>query len=162
MKKRLFVLALAIVMLFQCACAAAPQGLISSDDADLLAAEDGVKTLYTSEYAYVRGGAEWREKNWHDILAERGKEPMLIMKNGKSGGNVTRLALLKFDISGLKLEDVGSVSLAVRLTDVSGGGVPFEVYYVGSNWSESMVTYSTQPQKISNDPVATDFILKKV
>ena len=162
--KRLLLFLLAGIMLLQCACVAvqidSPEGALLSDDEAVRVNAETVKNIYTSEYAYVRGGAEWRDKNWHDILAERGKEPMLIMKNGKQGGNVTRLALLKFDVSGLKSEDVGSASLALRLTDVSGGGVPFEVYYVGSNWSEATVTYSTQPQKLSPDPVASNVVFK--
>ena len=55
---------LALLMILQCSCVAAPatsgENILSNDD-----------------------------KNWHQILEERGRAPMLIMKNGKSGSNVT-------------------------------------------------------------------------
>ncbi len=158
MKKFLAALLLA-VMLLQCACAAEPQKLLTSDDVVKTAAEG--KTIYTTEYAYVRGGAEWRDKNWHDILAERNKAPMLILKNGLSGTNVTRLGLLKFDLSDVKAADVGSVMLTVKFTDIqSGVDVPFSVYAVSSNWEEDKVTYSTQPQKTNGSPIDSGVVLK--
>ena len=165
--RRLLLAFLACVMLMQCSCAvlAVKNGetgaVISSDDVVKTVAEND-NVIYTTEYAYVRGGAEWRDKNWHDILAERGRAPMLIMKNGMLGTNVTRIGLLKFDVSGLKSEEVGSVALAVKFTDIQKTvDVPFSVYAVSSNWQEDKVTFSTQPQKISDSPVDSDIVFEK-
>ena len=156
---------LALLMILQCSCVAAPatsgENILSNDDVIPLNADSEVKTLYSHEYAYVRGGTEWRNKNWHQILEERGRAPMLIMKNGKSGSNVTRLALLKFDISRLTLEDVGSATLAVKFTDIQGGvDVPFDVYYMSSDWAENTVTYANCPEKLLSSPVASNVVLK--
>ncbi|MBQ7294318.1 MAG: DNRLRE domain-containing protein [Clostridia bacterium] len=165
--KKVLLLLLVGIMLLQAACAAAPAEkvttgtVLSNDDVVKTAAED-VKTVYTSEYAYVRGGGEWKDKNWHDILAERGRAPMLILKNGLSGTNVTRLALLKFDLSELKAEDVGSVMLAVKFTDIQKDvDVPFAVYMVSSEWEESKVTYSTQPKKTNGSPIDSGVVFEK-
>lgn len=158
--KKILAIILFAVMLLGTACAAIPQKLISSDDVIKVNAED-TTTIYTNEYAYVRGGSEWKGKNWHDILAEREKAPMLIMKNGKSGTNVTRLALLRFDISGLTADSVGTAMLTVKFTDIQKDtDVPFDIYLVGNDWKENTVTYATQPAKLDNSPVATEVVLK--
>jgi len=160
--KKLLLTILTVSMLLSCACAVVPEKLISSDDSLPTNAEsDEVKTLYTTEYAYVRGGAEWKDKNWHQILAERNRPDMLIMKNGKSGSNVTRLALLRFDISELTADSAGTVLLNVKFTNIqSGTDVPFDIYLVDNDWKEDTVTYTTQPKKVSNTPVATGVVLK--
>ena len=158
--KRFLLLFLTAITVLQCACAAAPaelaDGILSSDDVELVNATDNVKTVYTHEYAYVRGGGEWRDKNWHQILAERGRAPMLIMKNGTSGTNVTRLALLKFDLSGLTLDDVGKAELAVRFTDIQSRDVTFDIFAVGSNWKENVVTFSATPAKLDSTAADSD------
>ena len=149
-------------MLLQCACATTPEKILSSDDVVMTNAESSSpKTIFTNEYAYVRGGTEWKNKNWHTILAERNRPDMLVMKNGKSGGNVTRLALLKFDISGLTLDNVGKAELAIKFTDIQAGvDVPFDVYLVSNNWTEKTVTYATQPEKLNPTPIASEVVLK--
>ena len=156
MKKLLLVL-LALAMLAGSACAAIPEKIITNGDVEKAAAEGNV--IYTTEYAYVRGGGEWRDKNWHQILSERGKEPMLIMKNGTSVTNVTRYALLKFDISSLSLEDVGKAELAVKFTDIQSKEVPFDVFAIGSDWTEDKVTFSSLPEKINKQAEASGVML---
>ena len=163
--KKFLALLLMGVMLLQCACAVTPQtdpleGVLSNEDVVRTAAEE--KIIYTTEYAYVRGGGEWKDKNWHDILAERGRAPMIIMKNGLSGSNVTRLGLFKFDLSGLDAKTVGSVKLAVKFTDIQRDfDVPFAVYMVSSDWKEDSVTYASQPKKTNGSPIDSDVVLTK-
>ena len=161
--KRFLLLFLAALTVLQCACAAVPVELadeiLSSDDVELVNATDSIKTVYTHEYAYVRGGGEWRDKNWHQILAERGRAPMLIMKNGIIGTNVTRLALLKFDLSDFTLDDVGSALLAVKFTEIQSRNIPFDIFVVSSDWKEDVVTFSSAPEKLDKVAADTDVML---
>ncbi len=120
-----------------------------------------VKTVYAHEYAYVRAGV-WHSKNWHDILEERGLEPMLILKNGNEQTDVTRYVLLRFDISHLNANDVGKAELSLNFTGIqSGTDVPFAVYLVENNWDESSVTWDSRPEKLVASPVVKDVILKE-
>ena len=161
--KRFLLLFLTALTVLQCACAAVPVELadeiLSSDDVELVNATDSIKTVYTHEYAYVRGGGEWRDKNWHQILAERGRAPMLIMKNGIIGTNVTRLALLKFDLSDFTLDDVGSALLAVKFTEIQSRNIPFDIFVVSSDWKEDVVTFSSAPEKLDKVAADTDVML---
>ena len=121
MMRKLLPFLMALVMLLQCGCAVgnsarekgeAPtmndnivisqDNIITNDELEPTASKSsGTKIFYTTEYAYIRGGSNWAGKNWHKILEERGRAPMIIMKNGLSSSDVTRLALFRFDISGL-------------------------------------------------------------
>ena len=112
MKKRLLVLALSLIMLLQCACAAVPAGvvegeavladnIISSGDVVLANAESGSTTInvVASDMAYVRGGS-WANKNWNTINTERMasgtiSSPLLVIKNGMENGDYTRVAFFK-------------------------------------------------------------------
>ena len=159
--KRLIPILLVALMLLQTACAAVPKKLLSSDDVMLTSAESSSTTsVYTNEYAFVRGGADWKDKNWHEILASRKLEDCLIVKNGHINSSTTRHMYLKFDISNLTVYDVGKAELAVKFTKIEADlDVPFNVYLVSSNWQEDSITYSTQPAKINTSPIASNVIL---
>ena len=157
--KKILSFILALVTLLCTACAAVPEKILTDSEVVKTAAESGV--IYTTEYAYIRNGANWKNKNWHDILAERGRAPMLIMKNGLSNSDVSRHALLKFDISSLKPDSFGSVELAVKFTSIQPNtDVPFSVYMISSDWQENKVTFANQPQKLNGSPIESGVILK--
>lgn len=196
MMRKLLPFLMALVMLLQCGCAVgnsarekgeeptmndniviSQDNIITNDELEPTASKSsGTKIFYTTEYAYVRGGSNWAGKNWHKILEERGRAPMIIMKNGLSSSDVTRLALFRFDISGLEAEDVGFVQFVVNLSEAQKDQtIHFDLYLVDENWSEDKVTWNTQPKKLDSKPVlsqcvfrsidkidATDFILRMI
>ena len=160
--KKILILFLTTIMLFGNACAAVPNKLLSSDDALLTSTQsDSKKTIYVSEYAYVRGN-DYKNKNWHDILAERNLGDMLIIKNGHKVSSSTRYTYLRFDISPLTVSDVGRAELALDFTKIQADAdVPFKVFAVSNDWKENEITYSTQPAKLDGTPIADEVIFKK-
>ncbi len=122
--------------------------------------DEPIKTVYTNEYAYIRAG-DWRAKNWHDILEERGLESMLIMKNGNEETNVTRYVLLRFDLSGFTEEAIGRADLAVNFTGIQPDmDIPFSIFLVDNSWSEDAVTWDSRPSKLNDEPIAKNVLLK--
>lgn len=170
--KRFLLFLLAVLTVLSCACSpsvseterdvALTEGEVSSDETVTeteAIPDEPIKTVYTSEYAYVRAGI-WRAKNWHDILAERGLEPMLILKNGNEETDVTRYVLLRFDLSGLTAADIGRAELAIKFTAMqSGEDVPFSVFLVDNGWDEATVTWDSRPSKLNDDPIAKNVLL---
>ena len=169
--KKLTLILLVAVMLLQAACAAVPTSVISSGEAMLTAAENKrSKYFETTECAYVRhgssGGNNWAELNWHEILEIRQLNAQnIILKDGYSNNHVMRHGLFKFDLSGLKAEEIGFAELEVRFSSIESDGVRFDFYLADSNWDESTVTWNTAPKKINETPVIKDAVfssLKKV
>lgn len=175
MKKRILVLALAVVMLLGSACSAVPTTLkdddkladdiISSSDVVLSKATSTstVKTVTATEKAYVRGGV-WANKNWHQILSERGlTDNTIVIKNGLNSTDYTRVALFKYDISNLSVDDIGYVTFGVNFSSIqSGVDVPFDIYWVDENWSESTVTWNTKPAMVESTPIISQFLTSSV
>ena len=175
MKKRIIVLVLALVMLLQCGCALAPTGvngeaeladkIVSSDDITLtnITAGSAIKTLTVSDKAYVRGGT-WADKNWHQILKERNiDDGTIIIKNGLTSTNTTRLALFKYDISGLSTDDIGFAEFNMSFDSLQNGmDVTFDIYWIDENWDEKTVTWNTKPNMISNTPIISNVITTSV
>ncbi len=159
--KRIFVLLLTVIMLLECSCGAVPQNILSSDDVVLTSATgNSPSTIYATEYAYVRGN-DWKDKNWRDILAERGLGEMLIIKNGHKVSSSTRHTFLRFDLSSISSDDLKKVELALNFTKIqTDTDVPFKVFLVSNDWKENEITYSNQPAKIDSTPIASDVIFK--
>lgn len=170
--KRFLLFLLATLMVFSCSCGTVPTetdigsgigetGNETDTDSETVQPDDSepVKTVYANEFAYVRAG-EWRTKNWHDILEERGLESMLIMKNGNEETNVTRYVFLRFDISGLTEAAIGRAELAVTFTGIQKDmDVPFSIFLVDNSWSEDTVTWDSRPAKLNDDPIAQNVLL---
>lgn len=175
MKKRIIVLALALIMLLQCGCAVAPADVIEGEAelADSVISSDGVvltnstsasaiNNVVATEKAYVRGGT-WSKKNWHQILKERGLDDMIIIKNGIENADHTRLGLFKYDISGLTAEDVGYATFNISFSSLeSGMDVPFDIYWVDENWDEATVTWETKPAFIQRTPLISGVLARSI
>ncbi|MBQ7292684.1 MAG: DNRLRE domain-containing protein [Clostridia bacterium] len=176
MKKRILVLVLALVMLLQCGCALAPTDtingdvlladeIVSSDDVTLTntTSASAIQTLIVSDKAYVRGGP-WADKNWHKILEERKiDDGTIIIKNGLTSTNTTRLGLFKYDISGLSVEDIGFAEFGMRFDSLQNGmDVTFDIYWIDENWDEKTVTWNTKPAMVSSTPIISNVITTSV
>ena len=183
MMRKLLPFLLALIMLLQCGCAvgnanrekgdnpAMNDNIIANQDNIIANGEleptasksSGTKIFYTTEYAYIRNGSNWAGKNWHKILEERGRAPMIIMKNGLSSSDVSRLALFRFNIGGLKAEDVGFAQFVVNLSEAQKDQtIHFDVYLVDENWSEDKVTWNTQPKKLDSKPVLPQCVFRSI
>ena len=171
MKKRITVLVLVLVMLLQCGCALAPaeteliDKIVSSDDVTLAKATVGASTitLTADDMAYVRGGT-WADKNWHKILEERKiDDGTIIIKNGLTSTNTTRLALFKYDVSGLSAEDIGFAEFGMSFDSLQNGmDVTFDIYWIDENWDEKTVTWNTKPAMVSSTPIISNVITTSV
>ena len=171
MKKKIFCLLNALLLLFQCACGAVPTGsteldgtLLPSDDLTQIKASSSstIKNVVAVDKAYVRGG-EWADKDWNQINAERKAQGLIssdyiVVKSGGENGllnsSYTRIALFKYDISELSLDDIGYVTFSLKFTDMDTSKVvPFDIYWVNENWSGDSVTWNTKPQMIDDEPI---------
>ena len=175
MKKRIIVIALAIITLLQCGCALAPTDvvngealladkIVSSDDVTLTNTKSNstITNLTANDMAYVRGGT-WADKNWHQILEERKLDDNIIIKNGIANSNVTRLGLFKYDISGLKAEDIGFAEFNMSFSSLQNGmDVTFDIYWIDENWDEKTVTWNTRPKMLLSTPIISNVITTSV
>lgn len=179
MKKKLLCLLHALLMLFQCACAATPadvveneNSILPSNDLTLTGArEPAVENVVAVDKAYVRGG-EWANKNWNQINAERRAQglisnDLIVVKSGGGNGmqndSYTRMALFKYDISELTLDDIGYVTFTLKFTDMdTSKDVPFNIYWVDNDWSGSEVTWNTKPEMIDDTPLLSNVLTNAV
>ncbi len=167
---------LALVMLLQCACAVVPADVIEGEAelADSILSNDDVKhvntnadattfNITTNYMAYVRGGT-WADKNWHKILEERNiDDGTIIVKNGLTSTNTTRLALFKYDVSGLSAEDIGFAEFGMSFDSLQNGmDVTFDIYWIDENWDEKTVTWNTKPAMVSSTPIISNVITTSV
>ena len=169
--KKFLALVLTVVSLLQCSCAVTPREIISSDDVVKTAVESTQSKEFTAvEYAYIRhgssGGNNWADMNWHDILELRQlSKENIILKDGYANNHVTRHALFKFDLNGLVQEEIGFAEFIVNFSSIERDGIHFDFYLADNSWSESTVTWNTQPRKLNDTPViknATFETLSKV
>ena len=120
------------------------------------------KNIVAIDKAYIRGG-DWANKNWHTINAERKAQGLIstdfmVIKNGDGDGmqnsSYTRIALFKYDISSLTLDDIGYATITLKFTDMdTSKDIPFDFYWVDENWDGSTVTWNTKPSFIDSEPV---------
>ena len=172
MKKRLLVLVLALVMLLGSSCAVVPQtaiegekeladNVISSDDVALTntTIEETVRNIVSTDRAYARGGV-WKNKNWHQILEERGLDDMIIIKNVfNPEDEYCRVALFRYDLSGLEVDDIGYATFFATFSDIQADmDVTFDVYLVDNAWNEATVTMSTLPKMLIDEPIIKDCV----
>lgn len=168
-------MALAVLMLLQCACAVAPaaqkepygvNAIISNDDTiNLNATDDFVsQNIVATDKVSVRGG-DWANMTWRQIMDKRidlghfGSE-MIVLKNGVSGSNgltnssYTRVALFKYDISDISFEDIGYVAFNMNFAEIASSvDVYFDIYWVDENWDPDTVTWNTMPKKVMEEPL---------
>ena len=186
MKKRLLVLTLALIMLLGNACATVPENVIngaeeldgnilSSDEAILANAvsESTVFNVVATDMVSIRGG-EWANMTWRQIMDKRIELGQLsadtiVVKNGVSGSNgmtnnsYTRVALFKYDISDITVDDIGYASFQLSFSAMETTmDVPFDIYWVDENWNADKVTFATKPALVEQNPVIDDFITKSV
>ena len=127
------------------------KNIISSDELVKLNADEKTQeiTVYPVDKAYVRGGANWKNKNWRDIIKERGinqnnAEPLVIKLSGE---DTTRYIYFTFDISTFGNIPYNHAYLKVAFTDVNKQGFNYNVYKVdASKWNGDTVTWTTKPQ----------------
>ena len=158
MKKSIaLILALIIIVptLVGCGCVdkSAPikADVISSDStARLNAIEKSQEiTAYPIEKAYVRGGSEWENLNWREIISKRGinqnnAEPLVI--KFQDAMLARRYIYLTFDISDFDSIPYNNVFFKPSFTAINKQGLTYNVYKVdASRWSTDTVTWVTRP-----------------
>ena len=158
--KKLFALLLAIIMIVPAlvGCGnvdeteALKDDVISSDNTAKLNATEKAQevTAYPLEKGYVRGGKDWRDMNWRDIISKRGinqnnQEP-LVMK--LSSEEFTRYAYFTFDISDFDSIPYNKVYFKPQFMEVNSNGFTYNIYKVDpSAWTTDKLTWSTQPKR---------------
>ena len=180
MKKRLLVFVLALVMILESACSAVPTDVVegeaeladkimSSTDVAMTntTSESTIINVVATEKAYVRAG-KWADKNWNQINEERIADGLIsseviVVKNGLGNTDVTRVALFKYDISGLSLDDIGYACFNLSFSSMdTSQDVPFDIYWVDENWNSDTVTWNTKPDFIDSTPLIDDMLTKTV
>ena len=172
MKKRLLVLALSLIMLLQCACAAVSANVTEGKNEladNIISTKDAVQTNATSldatinitstERTYVRGG-KWADMTRQEILKERGLADMVIIKHGfKPNYEYCRVALFRYDISDLEIDDIGYATMFASFTDIQPDKeVCFDFYLMDNNWDADTVTMNTLPKQLLDEPIITDCV----
>ena len=131
----------------------ASEEILSSDDLTNLAATEMAQEVvaYPVEKAYVRGGTDWQNKNWRDIIKERGinqnnAEPLVIKRD--SNVATTRYIYFTFDISNFNSILYKNVFLKVQFTQVNSAGLSYNVYKIDPNsWKTDTITWANQPSR---------------
>ena len=166
--KRFILLLLATLMLLQTACAAVPDGILTSDDVIKTAAESNQSKQFPAvEYAYIRhgssGGNNWADMNWRDILELRQlNSNNIILKDGYANNHVTRHALFKFDLSGLDQNEIGFAELFINFNTIESADIGFDFYLAASDWDSDTVTWTTQPRRLNGTPVIEKAVFETV
>ncbi len=102
-----------------------------------------VKKISIKDYAYIRGGANYAHKNWHDINKEIGILDLAIKSS--SDENLCRRLLFKFDISEINYEDIGVATLEPKLSGSYHVDLHYDIYKTDTDWSGDTVTWNTAP-----------------
>ena len=175
MKIRLLAFALVMVMLLSSACAALPSELISAnDDAyGIISSDEAVQTNTTSsassinvvatDKVSVRGGT-WANKTWRQIMTERTNSgqisgDMIVIKNGLSNGDYTRVGLFRYDISNISADAIGYATFVMNPSEKQGNvDVFYDVYWVEDNWDAATVTWNTKPAFVDSTPIMIDVL----
>ena len=99
-----------------------------------------VKKVLLKDYAYVRDGAH-AHKNWIKINEEFGRNGLIIKTSPEPSLN--RRILLKFDLSGITVDDSNQVTLNLPLSRSSGNiVVHFDIYETDNEWKGETVTWN--------------------
>lgn len=183
--KRLLFLVLACLMVLQCSCAVVPAstevseyeqpsvGISTQGDFTMMEAKrtPAVKNVVATDKAYVRGG-EWADKDWIQINKERREQGLIsadyiVVKGGGENGflnsSYTRIALFKYDISELTLDDIGYATFTLKFTDMDKSkDVPFDIYWVNEKWDGSSVTWNTKPYLVDDAPLIEGVLVTAV
>ena len=93
----------------------------------------------------------------------RANSSKIIIKNGINNSEYTRVALFKYDISGLNASDIGYAEFNLSFSTMQVGiDIPFDVYWVDENWSEKTVTWNTKPALLDENPIIENIITRSV
>ena len=167
MKKPLsFLLAIiTLFSLFSCTATDVSENLISNENAENLAAEEGyasTATLYATEGAYVRGG------NYKNTVPSQLPQLDYYFLKYDVIENTFRTPILKFDISNFEIpENTKSISLVVEFYNASpvhenfaGEDLMIQAYKTSNDWNAETVTYASLPALSDNDIVGKEHIIK--
>ncbi len=172
MKKRIVAFILLTVTLVSCACSANPVDtdgkIISSNDVKLVATEEEnivTQNIICTEKISLRDG-EWGDMTWREIMDKRTalgqiKYDYIVIKNGLNTEprGFNRVGLFKYDISGLSLEDIGTATFNVTLSDIDKSkDIPFDIYWVDENWDPDTVTWNTKPDFLMEEPIIDNML----
>ncbi len=132
----------------------ADEDIISSDGALNLNAEESIREVVVTpvEKAFVRGGNDWKNLNWREILSKRGMnqnnaEPLVIKVDGNNQA-YTRYVYFTFDISEFDTIPYRNVYFKPMFTDLVKSWLKYSVYSVDPNsWKTDTLTWATQPQR---------------
>ena len=125
--------------------------ILSNDEALSLNVTERAReiTAYPIEKAYVRGGSDWSNKNWRDIIKERGinqnnAEPLVIKH--QSDLNFMRMVYFTFDISNFATIPYNNAFLKVSFTQLNKAGFTYNVHKVNpDSWNTDTITWNNKP-----------------
>ena len=154
--RKLLSLLLAVLTIASCGCMAAPSEeadvleLIDSSDMVNLAAEEAKEIREApTEYAYIRRGSAYQDKNWRELNRELGLDTnnaeVLIFKRG--GAQYEREVLFTFDLTSISTFPYKTVYFRPSYTSVDSKVVQFcNIYKLDpSAWDTETVTWANQP-----------------
>jgi len=171
--KRIVAFLLAALMLLVTGCGTVEIDVADGDqsaEAEVIYNDGSLVNLATAskevrvapaEKAYVRSGSNWANKNWRQIIAERGldtnNEEVLVLKNG--GGEYTRYVMFTFDLDEIAEVDYQHVFFSPSFIQVDDSTVvKYDIYLLDpASWDTDTVTWNTMPKKgelIYKDAVA--------
>ena len=157
--RKLISLLLAVLTLASCGCMAVPsEDTNVSDIADYselvnIAAEEAKEVRVSpTEYAYIRRGSAYQNKNWRELNRDLGldtnNEEVLIFKKG--GAQYEREVLFTFDLTEIDAFPYKKIWFRPSYTSVDSKVVQFcNIYKLdASAWDTETVTWANQPQQL--------------
>ena len=173
--KRVLTLILALLTVLSVAsCAAAPmeaddgtadvadenEAVIAGDElTDLAEFASASSRVLASEDTYVRGGS-YANQNFYETKKDSG-----TMEIKRDTGDFRRDVLVKFNLEGLNLSGMRTVSLYVSITSNGGGSavageeIGIYAYKIPSDWSSKTVTYNSAHEVEEDSPDGTGIML---
>ena len=157
--RKLLALLLAVLTLASCGCAAVPSEDTHVSDiadyadlVDVAAEEEKEIRVNPTEYAYIRRGSAYQNKNWRELNRDLGfdtnNEEVLIFKKG--GAQYEREVLFTFDLTEIDAFPYKKIWFRPSYTSVDNKVVQFcNIYKLdASAWDTETVTWSNQPQQL--------------
>lgn len=96
-----------------------------------------IRILSPIDDTYADGGSP------SEIFGETKPQQMWV-KTGSTDA-FTRMGFIKFDISGLALEDVGTATLRLFSYDSQGSEIPISIFKIDENWDEEILSWENRP-----------------
>ena len=160
--KRFFSLILAAIMLLSAvSCTVVPEAdgaVLSNENTQSLAAETKTTTIQAIDAAYIRSGAANQNVNYKDT------EYYFIKQDGES---TTRHILVKYDISNVKVPEIGSINAVINFFSVSpihpentATEIKLRAFKETSNWDSSTVTFASLPPVSESNFIGENDLIK--